>query len=266
MSKKSKRVLVLSLSPVVILSIPLVAWISLTHQPQFYRAIIQLPRAEQQAKAKHFVAQSLQLRNDICNEPKWEAVFTDQEVNAWLAEDLVKHFADQLPSGVHDPRVVFETDRVTLAFRLDRGPVTSVVWVVAGIRVPSGNIVELTLEKIRAGALPFPAENLIDQITEQARRRGLDVTWKRDGDLPVAVIAYTPDHRREDIVLEQLQIRQGAIRLSGRSNRERGEIATPKLPTRQVLQSKFPRRKHQASDVESRPADTTLRNSASPTS
>ncbi len=106
----------------LLLATPGGAWLSLTHQPRFYRAIVQVPRAEQEVKAKRFVAQSMQLRNDISNEPTWEAVFTDQEVNAWLAEDLVTHFADQLPPEVHEPRIVFEADRVTLAFQLDQGP------------------------------------------------------------------------------------------------------------------------------------------------
>src|SRR6187549_2857605 len=74
-------------------------WISLTHRPAFYRLMVQVPPAQRAEKAKRFVAQSLQLRNDICNEPTWEAVFSDQDVNAWLAEDLVTHFADQLPPG-----------------------------------------------------------------------------------------------------------------------------------------------------------------------
>ncbi len=82
------------------------------------------------------MAQSLQLRNDICNEPSWEAVFTDQEVNAWLAEDLVTHFADQLPPEVYEPRVLFELDRITLAFLLKQGGVQSVITVVARPRVP----------------------------------------------------------------------------------------------------------------------------------
>src|SRR3954465_15075149 len=158
MAKRSKRVLIIGLALALLATIPGAIWVSLTHQPRFYRAMVRVPRAKVQAEAKSFVAHSLQLRNDIVNEPTWEAVFTDQEVNAWLAEDLVTHFADVLPPGVHDPRVVFEIDRATLAFRLDRGPLTSVIWVVAGIRVPEGNVVELTLEKIRAGALPFSAD------------------------------------------------------------------------------------------------------------
>src|SRR5947209_18018934 len=107
--------------------------------------MVRLPRDERAVKARRFMAQSLQLRNDICNEPTWEAVFSDQEVNAWLAEDLVTEFADQLPPEVREPRVVFELDRVTLAFELNQGAVDSVIWVVARPRIPEPNVLELTL-------------------------------------------------------------------------------------------------------------------------
>src|SRR5262249_21304321 len=123
-----------------LVSIPAGVWFSLTYQPSFYRDIFSLPRDQREVKAKHFVAQSLQLRNDICNEPTWEAVFSDQEVNAWLAEDLVTHFTDQLPPEVREPRVVFEVDRVTLAFQLDQGAISPVITVVARPRVPESNV------------------------------------------------------------------------------------------------------------------------------
>src|SRR5947209_8283925 len=193
--------------------------------------MVRLPRDERAVKARRFMAQSLQLRNDICNEPVWEAVFTDQEVNAWLAEDLVTEFADQLPPEVHEPRVVFEFDRVTLAFELDQGPLRSVIWVVAQPRVTSPNVLELTLEKIRAGVLPVPAEKVIDRVIEHAQAHGLDVHWKRVHGLPVVVARYTPHSRREDVLLELLQIGDGEIRLAGRSHRDKGEVGAPILPT-----------------------------------
>src|SRR5436305_3525862 len=199
----------------VIVTLPVGIWLSLTYQPAYYRDIVSLPHAQSEAKARHFVAQSLQLRNDICNEPTWEAVFSDQEVNAWLAEDLVTHFADQLPPEVHDPRVLFETNRVILAFQLEKGGLQSVITVVARPRVPEGNTVELTLEKIRAGILPVPADNILDQIIEHARRHGVDVRWKRRDGYPVVVMRYTPNLSREDVELEELEIRRGQIRLAG---------------------------------------------------
>jgi hypothetical protein len=242
----SKRVLAVGTTVVGVLAgSAALFWLSLTHEPSFYRAMVRLPRAKREAKAKRFVSQSIQLRNDICNEPTWEAVFSDEEVNAWLAEDLVTYFADQLPPEVHEPRVLFEMDRVTLAFELDDRPVKSVVWVVARPRVPHENVLELTIEKIRAGMLPVPADRVLDRIVGNARGHGLDVSWKREGKYPVATIRYTPHPGRDDVKLERVQIRKGELRLAGRSDRTLGALEIPTLPTRKVLQSKFPRRRIQ---------------------
>ena len=82
---RRRRTLVLA----VLLAVPGLAWLSLTHKPTFYRAMVAVPRGAREQGGQAVRAQSLQLRNDICNEPNWEAVFTDEEVNAWLAEDLV---------------------------------------------------------------------------------------------------------------------------------------------------------------------------------
>lgn len=224
----------------VLAAVPLGLWASLTHTPDFYRPLVELPRPDLQREAKAFVQQSLQLRNDIANEPTWEAVFNQNDVNAWLAEDLVKHFADQLPPEVHDPRILFESDRVTLAFGLDQGPVRSVIWVVARPSVPEDNVVSLTLEKIRAGALPVPADRIIEALTEQGRKNGLEIVWSKDGDLPVATVRYRAGRARDDVVLERIRIREGQIKLSGRSNR--ATASAPTLPGRRALQENFPRR------------------------
>ncbi len=238
----SKRLLRAGTLLGILVSVPTAIWFSLTYEPSYYRAMVSLPRAQREVRAKHFVAQSLQLRNDICNEPTWEAVFSDQEVNAWLAEDLVTHFADQLPPEVHDPRVLFEMDRVVLAFQLNKGGVQSVITVVARPRVPEGNTVELTIEKIRAGILPVPADNVLDRIIDHARYHGVDVQWQRRDGYPVVVMRYTPNLSREDVQLEELEIRSGQIRLAGRSDRTKGAFDLPRLPSRKVLQSTFPRR------------------------
>jgi hypothetical protein len=262
----SKRLLGAGIVVAFIAAIPVAVWFSLTYEPSYYREMVSLTHVQRELRAKHFVAQSLQLRNDIVNEPTWEAVFSDQEVNAWLAEDLVTHFADQLPPEVHDPRVLFEMNRVILAFHLDKGGVQSVITVVARPRIPMGNTIELTLEKIRAGILPVPADNVLDRIIEHARIRGVDVQWQRREGYPVVVMRYTPSVSREDIQLEEVEIRTGQIRLAGRSDRTRGAFTVPTLPSRRVLQSTFPNRSlhvEPAVQSESEPEQT---RSTSPTS
>jgi hypothetical protein len=240
-----KRVVIAGLVASLFLILPGLVWLSLTHKPNFYRDLTNLPREQLQGKAKHFVASSLQLRNDITNEPDWQAVFTDQEVNAWLAEDLVTHFADQIPPEVHEPRVAFSGDRVTLAFQLDKGPIRTVIWVVIQASVPEDNVLALTIEKIRAGVIPISADRFIEPISFQAKEHGLDLQWSRENDMPVARIRFNPSHDRTDIVLEQLNIRKGQIRLSGRSDRLQGTAVKPQLPTRRILQLNFPQRNSQ---------------------
>jgi hypothetical protein len=243
MQKTTKRLIFFGVGLGVLAAIPAGAWFSLTYEPYYYRAMVGLSREQRAGRAKKFVAQSIQLRNDICNEPNWEAVFTDQEVNAWLAEDLVTYFADRLPPEVNEPRLLFEVDRIILAFQLRQGGVQSVITVVARPRVPGGNTIELTLEKIRAGILPVPADNILDRIIEYARNHGVDAEWARKDGFPVVVMRYTPHIDREDVQLEELQIRDHQIRLAGRSDRAKGAFIRPTLPSRRVLQSKFPARK-----------------------
>jgi hypothetical protein len=234
-----------ALAAVVVVGAPLLFWALLSYQPHFYRELVARRPERSRQQARHFVAQSLQLRNDIMNEPRWEAAFSDQQVNAWLAEDLVTHFADQIPPGVRDPRVIFEADRVILAFKLEEGPFPSVITVMVRLQVPEENVLALTLEKIQAGMLPVPADKLLERITAHALAHGLDVRWEHDGTFPVAMIHYQVHHRRRDIVLEHLDVRNGHIRLSGRSGRRTGSAAMISLPTKRELQMTFPRRKVQ---------------------
>jgi hypothetical protein len=267
MRQVCKRVAIAGLVATGLVGLPWVAWISLNHAPAFYRAAEAVPRAQRKAEVEGFVARSLQLRNDIVNEPTWEAVFTDQQVNAWLAEELVKTFADQLPPEVHEPRVSFEADRVILAFQLDRGPLRSLISVAARVKVSEDNVLALTLERIRAGVVPVPSEEILERATAHAKLRGIDVTWSHDQGSPVATIRFKADDRREDIVLEHLWIKAGEIRLAGRSNQGKAAFA-PVLPKRQVLQSKFPSRKANRQALPTPPGGdpSTTRSSTTPTS
>lgn len=228
------------------LALPLLAWACLGRAPGFYQRAAAMPALRRREGARRFVAQGVQLRNDIANEPRWEAAFGDEEVNAWLAEDLVAHFADLIPPGVHDPRVAFESGRVHLGFRLDEGPIRSVISVVATARVREPNTLALTIEKIHAGLMPIPADRLTGRIGDSAAKHGVDLTWERDGPLPVAVIRYVADAGRPDVTLDAIQVFEGSLRLAGRSNGRKGKLAAPALPGRRVLQSTFPRRKTQS--------------------
>ena len=190
--------------------------------------------------------QSLQLRNDICNEPTWEAVFTDQEVNAWLAEDLVTHFADQLPPEVHEPRVAVRArSRSSWPFSSARGRPLGHHRRRAAAG-PRG-------EHRRADPREDPGRHLARPGRQRARpdrrvRHGIMASTssgsRRDG-YPVVLIRYTPEPPSRRRPARGAADPTGQLRLAGRSDRTRGAFLRPTLPSRRVLQSKFPRRKIQ---------------------
>lgn len=214
-------------------------WLGLNYQPEFYTRLRPAPSQRRHESAQQFLSQTLQLRNDIVNEPSWQARFSDEQVNAWLAEDLVESFADLIPAGFSDPRVLFELDRVTLACHYQDGALRSVLWAILRLDVPRDNEVSITIEKIQAGAFPLPADQFLDRLTEHARVRGLDITWTEDHGLRVATIRYAADPSRRDIVLERVQVTPGWVLLTGRSNPASAVAVKPSLPSRHVIQSKF---------------------------
>ena len=222
-------------------------WAGLTYRPDFYRTLLTLDPAQRQQRAGEFVSRSSQLRNDIVNESRWEAVFTADEINAWLAEDLVREFADRIPAGVSDPRVLLEPDRVTLAFTRQDAGVESVVWAVVRLRVVGPNEVALTIEKVRAGALPIPTDSFFGRFQNRGTEFGLRLAWSKDGDSPVATLRYEPEPDARPVVLESIQVADGWIRLAGHTGAgaQAQARAGPRPSTRQILQSTFPRRKRQ---------------------
>lgn len=254
MPKIRRRWLYLGSTAAALLALFPLSWFALTYQPKSYRKMkeAELPPEQRQREAKRFVSHSLQLRNDIHNEPTWEAVFSDEEVNAWLAEELMASFADQIPAEIHEPRVAFEEGRAVIAFELDRGPIRSVISVVCRAHVPEDNVLALTIDKIQAGIVPLPADEWMDRIADNARRHGLDFDWQRDGKSPVAMFRYTTDPARTDVVLERVDVSSGRLRMSGRSNRTRDRVATPGLPSRRLLQSTFPRASRQPGEPPSK--------------
>lgn len=248
MPKPPRRWWMLVVGVIGLAMVPPLLWLGLTYKPAAYRRVkrAELTPGQRQARAKHFVAQGLQLRNDVVNERRWEARFSDDEVNAWLAEELLTTFADQVPPEIHDPRLLFDDDRATLIFEVDRGPIRTVVTVQARARVPEDNTVALTIEKVHAGILPLPPDQFVRQIDDQAARHGLEIRWGRDGRSPVAFLQYRSEPDKNGFVLERIQLLEGQLRMSGRSDPSRGKASGPTLPNRRILQSRFFRRNRQA--------------------
>src|SRR5687768_16914905 len=93
------------------------AWRATQQVPEFYQVAIR-KQPEIQAEAREQLEQQvIELHNEVRQTGHWEATFTDEQINGWLAADLPGKFPNALPKGVSEPRVAIHPEEAQVACR-----------------------------------------------------------------------------------------------------------------------------------------------------
>jgi hypothetical protein len=122
---------------------------------------------------------------------------------------------------VSDPRVAIGDGELILACRYDGSGVSTVVWLALDVFLSGPSELAVRVRKARAGAVPLPISNVVEEVGKAAEQLELPLIWRQaDGD-PVAMLRL-PDNiepgRRA--TLDRLELREGAIYVGGRTERE----------------------------------------------
>jgi hypothetical protein len=162
---------------------------------------------------------ALDLRNEIVEAGRWEATFTEQQINGWLAVDLEEKFPDLLPSSVREPRVSIIDNQVQVACRYQTERVEAVISLKASIALAEEeNTLAVRIHQARAGAIPIPVKQFLEEVTHAAHENNLDVRWvEQEGD-PVALIRLPTEHTDlpdRVLQLDEFALRERAAYLSG---------------------------------------------------
>jgi hypothetical protein len=189
--------------------------------PEFYEAALVSKPVQQKAAADALERQVLHLHNEVRRPGRWEARFSQDQINGWLAADLPAKFPGALPRGVSDPRVNIQPEKMQLAVRYQQGDVLTVLSLAGDAYLTDRpNEIAVRIERVRAGAVPVPLGQFLEKIAERATDAGLPLRWtEEDGD-PVAIVAL-PLHRREfrgrNLQVDKLEIGEGEIVVSGQT-------------------------------------------------
>jgi hypothetical protein len=192
---------------------------ALQYVPDFYGPAIQSDPAVQKDASDKMLRKAAAFVSDVGNEDEWKTLFTEDEINGWMAVDLVENHPDALPSSVTDPRVSIEPDRLTLACRYDRDGWKCVLSVVVDIYLADSNVIALRIRKARAGAVPLPLDKVLDGITTAARKMDFHLRWQQAQGDPVALVSRRPPRDDEERVvrIESIKLGDGEIYLAGAS-------------------------------------------------
>lgn len=190
--------------------------------PDFYQHALARQPQEQKAAADQLERQVLELHNEARRPGRWEARFSQEQINGWLAADLPTKFPGALPDGVSDPRVAIDPNHMQLAVRYDQGDVSTVLSMAGDAYLTDRpNEVAVHIDHVRAGAVPVPLAQFLDQIAERFLDAGLPLRWiEQEGD-PVALVTLPLDREEfkgKQLQVERLEICDGEIVVSGRTD------------------------------------------------
>jgi uncharacterized protein YpmS len=192
-----------------------VLW-SLVQVPDFYEEALAAqsdPLARQQA-ADTFVQRTVQLANDIKHADAWSQEFTVQQVNAWLAEQLHKKYAELVPSGIRDPRMQLDGQSVLVGFHYEQENWSGIVSLRLRPWVPEPNQLAIEIESIRAGLLPIPLDNVLEQLSEQIEIDGWQAEWTQVNGNDVLLVRFD-SNQADQPLLEAVQVTGNSVRISG---------------------------------------------------
>jgi len=201
-------------------------WWGSRQPPAFYRAAertIASPVVRRQA-TRHFEQQTQRLVDEIRQAEEWAEEFSEAEINAWLAEEFPREFADIVPPEVSDPRLHIEPDGLRLGFKLDLPDQWSgIVSLRVRASVAEPNHLEIRIDSIQAGLIPVPVTDILKEVVAEASRRGLQIDWQDDEEGGVAHVTLI-SKGEGDPRLDAIEFSEGHLRVKGSSRPRTGSF------------------------------------------
>lgn len=193
------------------------AWRATQQEPEFYQqALVMTPEVQLEA-SRELETRVTELQEEVVREGEWQAEFTEQQVNAWLAQELPKK-NNLLPPGASDPRVHIEDNELQVACRYSDSHIKTILLLQAAVELTDQpNELAIRIVGVSAGSLPFPVSPWKDQVTEAVRNADVPIEWKED-DAYVALVQLPLEDTRlkgKRLIVEELELREGSIHVAG---------------------------------------------------
>jgi hypothetical protein len=183
----------------------------------FYENALHIEPEVLERGSRELESRATALYSDARKAGQWQAVFTAEQINGWLAVQLVDNLDAELPSRIRDPRVAISPDMVTLGFRMSSGGVDTVVSVDAGVFLTDEGAVAVRFASVRAGALPLPVMQLADEIADACQELSLPVRWTRQDSQPVAIVELHSDASTDtrQFFMDAIELHDGELYVAG---------------------------------------------------
>ena len=200
--------------------------------PQFYQSVVNIG-LEEQSTAGRFVTQIASVTNEIRHRNKWGISVRENEINAWLGNDLPRNHPELLGNALWGrlsrPRIKLEPHLFRIGIEVSRWRVTAVAWADIEVRLKSANQFALTVQRAGVGQLPLPRNAILQECKKSLENSGIDTDIHRYRDR-ILLLATIPERLTNSSSLdtesrqprrwqvESLRIDHGSITVVGTSH------------------------------------------------
>ena len=187
--------------------------------PPFYQQTLVADRADLAAFGDDLERELLNLHSEINDDGHWEGVFSDEQINGWLAVDMLDKFPQLLPPAIKDPRVIIKDSQMHMACQYQNGGVSVVLSLAADVSLTERpNEIAVRLRNARIGAVPGLIRQAMPTISLAAIRSGVRIYWQQLENDPVAIVKIPVDVFDEgrDLIVESVNLTEGRLAVTGR--------------------------------------------------
>ncbi|MGW8256977.1 MAG: hypothetical protein ACWGMZ_05795 [Thermoguttaceae bacterium] len=184
-------------------------WLALRYEPRFYREALNLEESEREKASQEFLQRVAGLISDVKQSGRWQFRITAEQINGWLAVDMLKNHPQTLPSDFHDPRVDIDSDRILFCCRYKKGLISTVLNLSVKPYVPQKNAMALRIVGVMAGLVPLPMGKLLNTISQTAKQAGWRLHWRQSSGDPVALIYTSAPNNKDNSPVKLISLRLG---------------------------------------------------------
>jgi hypothetical protein len=189
----------------------------------FYQQALELDPAALERGKEELESRATALYSDARQAGTWRALFTDEQINGWLALQLADRSTGrtgELTRAMREPRIAIAPNLLTLGFTTTQGGVDTVVSVDGSVFLTDEGDVAVRLMKVQAGTLPLPMALVADQIAAGCRQLSLPVLWTHDDGRPVAIIRIrnVDDSHSWRLTLDSIELNEGELYVAGHTD------------------------------------------------
>jgi hypothetical protein len=206
--------------------------------PEFYRSRLPVggPLVGREAAAATAVAEQAArrllttasaLHADFLRVGRWEGVFEERQLNAWLAVDLPRNHPELMPEAISSPRIELLPGRLRAGVRVGRGILSATLWAEATVTLRAVNQLGISVVDAGLGSLPLPRGPILRWIAGRIEPLGVVTEIRRDNGRSVLVVYIPSTYQAGGIShwLEAVRLAEGEVAVAGETRR--GPVRPP---------------------------------------